>query len=566
MIEHKSPISGIAAHAGRLVATAGYDNQVILWDHEQRVALGRGTHDHLANQLAFSRDGRYLVSSSSDHTARLWSVPGMKLLAVMPDHVDDVEMSAFHPIDSLVATASRDHDLCVYDFTGKLVRRFSGHAADVISVCWSQDGRELISSSDDGTVKRWCFQDGRVVDDHDLGGVETDTVAIAADGAIFAGNDEGDVVVLRDGRAERMRLHAAGIKRLVLNEPEQLLVSLSYDRTLRVSSTASGALVPRAQAAIPAQVWPRSCAFLDAGTLVFATFGTSYALYDIASDTWDLSTVRPTAGFNAVAMHAGCRLTIGDSGILGMDGEQRSRLGSLCNFLTPAGERVFTGGQLGVVFDALSGERLHQHRSPINCGAAFERNGVAHVILGTYTGEGLVFSVASSGAVALVATLQLHQNAVKGVAVSGDAIFAVCADCSASWFSVSSLSEVARVQTAHDRIANGCTSLPGGRFASISRDHKLRIWAGNQAEVVDTPHTHSIKCVAASGDGRFIATGSYYGVIAVYDTSTSSWTSCLRIAAAGISSLCFDEQGQRFVASSYDGGVHEIGSHVDGQR
>jgi WD40 repeat protein len=566
VIEHKSPISGIAAHDGRLVATAGYDNQIILWDHERRVALGRGTHDHLANQLAFSRDGRYLVSSSSDHTARLWSVPDMKLLAVMPDHADDVEMSVFHPFESFVATASRDHHLCVYEFTGKLVRRFSGHAADVISVCWSQDGRELISSSDDGTVKRWSFHEGSLVHDHDLGGVETDTVAIAADGVIFAGNDDGDVVVLRDGRSERYRLHAAGIKRLVLNEPQQLLVSLSYDRTLRVSSTASGTLVPRAEAAIPAEVWPRSCAFLEAGTLVFGTFGTSYALYDIGSDTWDLSAVRPTSGVNAVALRAGRRLTIGDSGILEIDGEEHGCLGSLCNFLTPAGERVFTGGQLGVVFDAISCERLHQHRSPINCGASFEHDGVAHVILGTYTGEGLVFSVASSGAVALVATLSLHQNAVKGVAVSGDVIFAVCADCSASWFSASSFAELARVQVAHDRIANGCASLPGGRFASISRDHKLRLWNGAEAVVIDTPHTHSIKCVAASSDGRFIATGSYYGVIAVYDTATSSWVNCCRVAAAGISSLCFDEQAQRFLAGSYDGDVHEIGTRADVQR
>ena len=32
MIRHLGPISGIAAFGGKFVATAGYDNQVILWD------------------------------------------------------------------------------------------------------------------------------------------------------------------------------------------------------------------------------------------------------------------------------------------------------------------------------------------------------------------------------------------------------------------------------------------------------------------------------------------------------------------------------------------------------
>ena len=95
MIQHLSPISGVATFADRYVATAGYDNQVILWNAEAHQALERGFHDHLANQCRFSSCGKYLVSAGSDCTARLWSVPKMKLLAVLSDHTDDVEMAAF---------------------------------------------------------------------------------------------------------------------------------------------------------------------------------------------------------------------------------------------------------------------------------------------------------------------------------------------------------------------------------------------------------------------------------------------------------------------------------------
>lgn len=41
MIAHQSPISGVAAYNGQWVATAGYDNQIILWDAAHKIALAR---------------------------------------------------------------------------------------------------------------------------------------------------------------------------------------------------------------------------------------------------------------------------------------------------------------------------------------------------------------------------------------------------------------------------------------------------------------------------------------------------------------------------------------------
>jgi hypothetical protein len=54
MICHRSPISGIASIENKYVATAGYDNQVIIWDAVTGQSLARGQHDHLANHVRFS--------------------------------------------------------------------------------------------------------------------------------------------------------------------------------------------------------------------------------------------------------------------------------------------------------------------------------------------------------------------------------------------------------------------------------------------------------------------------------------------------------------------------------
>lgn len=557
MIRHRGPISGIAAYDSTYVATAGYDNQVVLWNAADRQPLARGVHDHLANQVAFSSDGRYLLTSSSDYTARLWSLPDLKLLTVFSDHEDDVEMSAFHPTEPLIATASRDHRVRVYGFDGNMRAVFQGHTADVISVEWAGDRNELLSSSDDGTIKRWSLTTGAKVSDIDLDGVETDTVALASSGIVYAGNDDGEIVLVRGEGTTMHPAHEAGIKRLVYNAARELLVSLSYDRTLRVWDTSSG-LAPVASSSLPSDVWPRSCAFLDDSTLVFATFGTSYATYRIDDDSWDLGGVDATPGVNAAITHRGARLSIGDAGILWVDGAERARTGSLCNFLTEVSDRVVTGGQMGVVFDAFSGEVLHQHRSPLNCGAAFTREGRPHVVIGTYTGEGLVFSLQLDGAFRLEATLNLHGNAVKGIAVSGDSIFSVAADAEAAWFSIASLTESGRVPDAHDRIANGCVGLGDGTFASVSRDLKLRIWTGTDAVTLDTAHDHSIKCVSASADGRYVAIGSYNGLVTVHDRATDTWPTVTRPTTAGISSLHYDGEAKSFLAGSYDSSVYEI--------
>lgn len=561
MIAHKGPISGIAAYRDKYVATAGYDNQVILWDQSTDLAMHRVLHDHLANQCSFSPDGSLLVTASSDHTARLWSVPELRLLALFNDHEDDVEMAVFHPTRDLLATACRDHKLRVYDLDGHLIKRFVGHAADVISVAWVGDGDQLITSSDDGTVKRWSLETGQILQEIDLGGVETDTIVVAPEGTLYAGNDQGEIVMVQDGQTTVLPAHASGIKRLVLSGERGLMVSLSYDRVMRLWDIAPGQPAQVAEFDIPDDVWPRSCAFAAGSTLVFSTFGATYRTFDYGHGKWRDSEVPPTGGINAVCTRDGSVLTVGDAGNVVRDGVVQARMGSLCNFITPLNSLVVTGGQLGRLMNALDGNTIYQHRSPLNCGARFWRNGAEHVIVGTYTGEGLVFRLDGDGLPHHVTDIRLHDNAVKGLAVSGGLIFSVCADTSVAWQSTETLSTVHRIPAAHSRIANACVGLGEGHFASVGRDLKLRLWAPDfSSQVVDTAHTNSIKCVAADETGQLIATGSYHGHVQVYDRAHGTWVTAVRPTMSGISALCYAPARGLFLASSYDGQVYEIAS------
>jgi WD40 repeat protein len=101
---------------GQLLATAGQDKTVRLWD----VATGRPHgppltgHTDAVNSVAFSPDGRLLATASSDRTLRLWdTATGQPAGPPLTGHTDAVNSVAFSPDGRLPATASKD-------FTGQV--------------------------------------------------------------------------------------------------------------------------------------------------------------------------------------------------------------------------------------------------------------------------------------------------------------------------------------------------------------------------------------------------------------------------------------------------------------
>jgi len=557
-MQHIGPIAGIAAH-GAWVATAGYDNRLILWDGATRRALARANHDHLVNACDFSHDGRWLVSASSDYTARIWSLPDLQLTAVLAGHGDDVDMARFSPDDRLIATCALDRMVRVFGDDGRLRHVMAGHTGNVLALAWI-DARRFITTSVDGTLREWDAQTGESLRVISIG-MRTDCVAITQDSSIIAGDDKGRIAVLGTGDEPRFfQAHRAGIKKVILSRDGTRLVTLSYDRALGVWDLRDGEPHLLAMRDVPAPIWARAAAVMADGCIAVATFGGTFALFDPDTGDWDLAGVAAGSAINAMIEQDGEVLTIGDDGVLRADGVARSALGSLCNFITHAGGRLFTGGHLGELYDAASGQVLYRHHSPLNCGLAFERGGVPHLAVGTYTGEFLIFALA--GAPQLVRTIAAHGNAVKGLALGGGLIFSACANTDLAWHDAQSLEEVRRIPRAHTRIANAACALAGGGFATVGRDRMLRLWLAEGEQAFLTPHPNSVKTMAASPCGRFIASGSYGGTVAVFDRAKGAFDPMARISKAGISALCWSVAQGCFLAADYGGTVHRLASTI----
>ena len=559
---HSGPIAGVAAQ-DRWIATAGYDNRLILWDAATRLPIARSMHDHLINACDFSHDGRHLVSASSDYSARIWSVPDLRLSAVLTGHGDDVDMARFSPDDSLIATCALDRVVRVFGADGALRHAMQGHTGNILSLVWIDD-RRLVTSSVDGTLRTWHAEHGTCVAVADLG-MRSDCVEILPDGRIVAGDDLGRIAVVRDGTPIFVPAHEAGIKKLVLARGGARMVTLGYDRMLAVWDMTSH--LPRliARSELPPQTWARAAAVCPDGGIVVGTFGTTYAKFDPLTASWDMTGVMAGPAINALIEQAGTCLTIGDAGQMRANGACVVNVGSLSNFLCAAGGRIWSGGHLGEVCDASAGAVHYRHHAPLNCAAAFDLDGTPHLAVGAYTGEILLFDARAD--LALVRVIKPYAHAVKGLASAAGVLFSVCANTDVAWHDVATGVELRRVPRAHTRIANAACTVADDGFASVGRDRMLRLWLQQGEQAYETPHPNSVKCVAASPCGRWIASGSYGGTVAVFDRAVRAFLPMRTLSKAGISALCWSHVGLHFLAASYGGEVLPVDvSQTSAQR
>jgi WD40 repeat protein len=123
-------------------------------------------HTDSVYSVAFSADGKHVVSGSSDDTIRIWDAGTGELMAgPIEGHSDSVCSIAVSPDGQHVVSGSDDRTICTWDAeTGQLVGRpFEGHRGYVESIALSPCGGMVVSGSDDRTVRIWDMGTGALV-------------------------------------------------------------------------------------------------------------------------------------------------------------------------------------------------------------------------------------------------------------------------------------------------------------------------------------------------------------------------------------------------------------------
>ena len=116
---------------GRTLATASpAGNEAQIWDVQSGKSVMRlAGHLGVIWKVAFSRDGRHLVTASKDKTARIWDVATGQTVAILKGHEDGLTNAAFSPDGRRVVTASDDGTARIWDAaTGNALLVLKGRA------------------------------------------------------------------------------------------------------------------------------------------------------------------------------------------------------------------------------------------------------------------------------------------------------------------------------------------------------------------------------------------------------------------------------------------------------
>ncbi len=142
---------------GRLIASAGSDGMVRIWDAEagREIAASPLKHQGVVDGVAFSPDGQFLASGGWDGVVRVWDTTTWNQLPVSLITNGNVRCLAYSPDGQLLAWGTTNAVVQIWDKSTGEIHTLRGHLKAVRGVAFSSDGNCIASASQDGTAKIW---------------------------------------------------------------------------------------------------------------------------------------------------------------------------------------------------------------------------------------------------------------------------------------------------------------------------------------------------------------------------------------------------------------------------
>lgn len=269
---HSQQVNAVSiSKNGNLIATASDDQTVNIWDQDGTLLNTFSGNKALVNPIAWNRNGsnqeiinpsleqnhistnnsNYIVSINEETTVELKSKSDNKLISSYA-HQSPVNSVSISPDGQLLATATFDGKVNIWNKSGILQQTLTGHTGEVLDVKFVPNKEEgdthykLISTGVDKTIRIWQVFN-RVAEQ----GESIRSVAfspISAD--IFAAADwDGKIKVLRNNPDGTQKLihtlsgHDDTISQIKYSPNGKLIASAGWDKKIKIWHSESGDLI-----------------------------------------------------------------------------------------------------------------------------------------------------------------------------------------------------------------------------------------------------------------------------------------------------------------------------------
>jgi WD40 repeat protein len=532
---HGDTVNSVAfSPDGKTVVSGSDDETAGAWDFQSsnETAVLREQCGSI-DRLVFSPDGERIISASRrNRAARLWDVQRGNEVAVLRGGRDrPFESAAFSPDGERIVWGSEDHIVRLSDTqSGDEIAVLRCHESSVRSVAFGPNGRQVVTGLDDDTARIWDVRSGRQI--VVLRGHRSDvsSVSFSSDGCRVVSGSVDRTARVWDAQSGRgiavLRGHADSVESVALSHDAARVVSGSGDTTARIWDVQSGreiAVLHSHRGLV------KSVSFSPDGHRVVSGSG------DATVRIWDA--------------HSGCQVAV----LRGHEYDVN------CVVFSPDGLRIASGSwdRTVRVWDAHSRSELAVLRGheDVVTSVAFSPDGKL-IFSGSDDGTMRTWDAESGQEIAV---LHGSQNRGKGVVFSPDGRIVLSGPGGPG-------TAVARVWDAHS--ANEIAVLRGHeydvesmafspdclRIASGSRDDTARVWDAHSGEVVAVlrGHVDFVNSVAFSPDGTKVVTGSHDDTARVWDARSGRQIAVLRGHEGPVSSVAFSPNGGQVVTGSQD--------------
>ena len=506
------------------IATACRDCKVYIYDLRANEKVIFEGHTDEVNSVAFSPNSKILVSGSSDKTVRIWNSVTKPIgqmskqerkdrvrkgLLTLVGHTADVTCVAFSPDGKQIVSGSYDKTIRVWDSTsGSELMVLNGHKDRVNSVAFSSDGLKIVSGSSDKSIRIWDLGTGsdsetsfveRKLADKNTANLPSEvnprpSPSVGGETKLDAGDDSADLTsstAFKLRNAQTLKGHTSEVYRVAFSPDGNSIVSGGNDNKVRTwdAKTGKGKLT------------------LTGHSKLVNSVGYSPNGRNIVSGSWD-KTIKVWDANTGKE-----KLTL------------RGHTGSVTSVAySPNGNRIASGSydKTVKIWDAQTGKfkiTISAHKGLVYS-IAFSPDGNS-IVSGSSDGTLKIWN-ALTGREKL--TLKGHSGSVRSVAFSSDGnrIVSGGIDGTVKLWDAGTGKEKTTFKGHSGGVFSVAFCNDGNSIVSGGDDKYLRIWdvRTGKLEITETAHYKRVYSASFSPDGNRIVSGSGDATIKLWDFGT----------------------------------------------